>query len=245
MNEHTENRTARDMLNALEAIRDQARVRAHLLSMDAKARWRKLEDNLLDLQEALDRGGERVAATASTTFVELTEAVTDFVREIDGAAELAVPVRRIMNAAPLTCTPEDSLNRAAQIMWDADCGVVPVVDGEGAVVGLVTDRDVCMAAYTRGQQLGAMNVASVMASEVHSCSPDDSLRSVLRMMGDKKVRRLPVVAAGKLVGIVSLGDIAREVRPSSSIPACVALAHALGSISGLRQGAPGSAEAAQ
>jgi CBS domain-containing protein len=85
-----------------------------------------------------------------------------------------------------------------------------------------------------------------MAQQVHSCSPDDSLRTALRLMGDKKVRRLPVVADGKLVGIVSLGDIAREVLPNgSSIPACVALSHTLGSISGLRQATSSSAEAAE
>jgi CBS domain-containing protein len=103
------------------------------------------------------------------------------------------------------------VNRAAQIMWEADVGCVPVVDAENRVVGMITDRDIAMAAYTQGRALEAISVESAMATQVYTCSPGDDVSSAEERMQKFQVRRLPVVdSAAKLVGIVSMNDIARE-----------------------------------
>lgn len=116
-------------------------------------------------------------------------------------------VHEVMSRVAATCRMDDSLNRAAQLMWERDCGFLPVVD-EGRVVGVVTDRDACMAAYTKGLLLAAIRVADVMSRQVKSCRPDESLDEARERMAHHQVRRLPVVEDGHLVGVLSLNDIA-------------------------------------
>ena len=107
------------------------------------------------------------------------------------------------------CRPEQSLEQAAQIMWEQDCGAVPVVDGEHRPVGMVTDRDICMTAYLRGRPLRDVVVREVMAQEIRCCRDTDSLDVPHRTMREHQIRRLPVVdAEGVLVGVVSLADLA-------------------------------------
>jgi CBS domain-containing protein len=95
-------------------------------------------------------------------------------------------------------------------MWERDCGTVPVLDQEGCVVAMLTDRDLCMAAMTQGRALAEVRVSSAMSRNVWTCRPDDDLPEAEAMMRARKVRRLPVVdAEGKLLGILSLSDLAR------------------------------------
>jgi CBS domain-containing protein len=238
---------AREMIDALKLARDRARVQAHLFSLDARKRWQGLEASLLELQSKLEQSGEKIAATATVSFREVTQAATDLMRELDGTLELAIPVRRLMQETPRTCSPEDSVNRAAQIMWELDCGAIPVVNADGALAGIITDRDICMAAYTRGQALPAVSVGSAMSTTVHSCSPDDSIGHAARLMGEKQVRRLPVTDGGRLVGILTLADIAREFEKheGSRTPAWVALAHTLSAITQQRAPSGDRARAAE
>ncbi len=120
-------------------------------------------------------------------------------------------VRELMTRDVQVCGPRDDLNRAAQIMWDHDCGVVPVVDSERRPIGMVTDRDVCMAAYTQGKPLSAIRAEEVMSRELQTCGPDTPVGDAEAAMRERRVRRLPVVdPAGKLVGILSLNDVARR-----------------------------------
>lgn len=103
---------------------------------------------------------------------------------------------------------------------DAACGGCPAaqrswrrveVDAEEYVVGMVTDRDVCMAAYTQGQALAATLVNTAMAKAFYTCAPGDSVADTEVIMKGRQVRRLPVVDdAGHLVGLLSLNDIARH-----------------------------------
>jgi CBS domain-containing protein len=123
-------------------------------------------------------------------------------------------VEQVMSRNVATCRADDRLNAAAQIMWDRDCGVVPVTepgdDGE-RIVGILTDRDVCMAAYTQGLPLIAIPVASAMSRGIETCAPTDTLSVALRRMATARVHRLPVVDAfGHLVGLLSLADVAHE-----------------------------------
>jgi CBS domain-containing protein len=120
-------------------------------------------------------------------------------------------VENVMTRAVKTCGRDDSLDVAARIMWEHDCGCAPVVDADGRVVGMLTDRDMCMAAYTCGATLASLRVGGAMAATVYCCRPKDSLATAEQMMRAHRIRRLPVTADdGRLVGILSLSDLARE-----------------------------------
>jgi len=120
-------------------------------------------------------------------------------------------VERLMNRDVATCRPNDVGDCAAKIMWERDCGFVPVVDERFRVLGVVTDRDLCMAAYTQGMSLSELRVHSAMSQEVFSCRPDDDLATAEKAMREHQVRRLPVAdETGRLKGILSLSDITRE-----------------------------------
>lgn len=120
-------------------------------------------------------------------------------------------VGQVMRRPVWSCHPDDSLNAAAEIMWDNDCGCVPVTDGEGRLAGMITDRDVCMAAYLQGGPLRALRVYTAMAKEVFSCRPEDTTVQAEVIMREHRIRRLPAVDGdGRLVGLLSLSDIANE-----------------------------------
>jgi CBS domain-containing protein len=150
---------------------------------------------------------------------ELRRAVLGFIgRWASGAAPLGGAVRRVMTADVATCGAGDTLHRAAQIMWEHDCGAVPVVDTAGRVSGIITDRDLAMGAFTQGLPLVAIPVGRVASGRVHTVSVGASVDDVVAVMGRERVRRGVVVDAHqKVVGIVSLADVARfvaELGPS-------------------------------
>ena len=104
-------------------------------------------------------------------------------------------VGSVMTRNVVTCTGSDTLHRAAQLMWDRDCGAIPVVDAHGRAVGLVTDRDLCMAAYTRGRPLSAISVSSLLSARLYTCTATTSLDEAIARMAAQRVRRLVVVEA--------------------------------------------------
>jgi CBS domain-containing protein len=119
-------------------------------------------------------------------------------------------IRKIMSTPPVTCREGDTLNRPAQLMWEHDCGVIPVTDGDGKLVGMITDRDICMAAYTQGRALPEIPVVDAMTTQVYSCRPDESIEAAEGLMRDNQIRRVPIVDdTRRLVGLVSLHDLAR------------------------------------
>lgn len=121
-------------------------------------------------------------------------------------------IRQLMSADVRTCRPSDSLNEVAQILWESDCGVVPVVDEQGRVLGMITDRDACMAAYTRGAPLTELRAYDAMSAGAARCQPADDLESALRTMAARQVHRLPVVDEHeRVVGVLSLSDAFRAV----------------------------------
>ncbi len=121
-------------------------------------------------------------------------------------------VRGVMTTNVATCSPGDTLHRAAQLMWDRDCGAVPVVDPTGRPTGILTDRDLTMAAYTKGLPLVAIPIGDVVSGRVHSVAPGDSVDEVVALMRGQRIRRVIVAdGAHKLVGIVALADVARYV----------------------------------
>lgn len=119
-------------------------------------------------------------------------------------------VADVMTREPVSCRPWDSLETAAQVMWNHDCGCVPVVDEGNRAVAMITDRDACMAAYLQGKPLSDVLVSSAMSQELHTCATQDLVTYAENTMRSRQVRRLPVVDDdGTLVGILSLNDITR------------------------------------
>jgi CBS domain-containing protein len=128
-------------------------------------------------------------------------------------------VLEVMTRAPLTCRPTASLASCALQMWDGDFGFLPVVDERDEVVGVLTDRDICMAVAMHDRRPGEIPVQDVMARDVHTCSPDDAVHTVLRKMAELQVRRLPVTdAQGILRGVVTLNDLALSAGEAPSRP---------------------------
>ncbi|HLJ51347.1 MAG TPA: CBS domain-containing protein [Bryobacteraceae bacterium] len=118
-------------------------------------------------------------------------------------------VQQVMSANVTFCRLGSNLAAATELLWTMDVGALPVVDDGGNVLGIVTDRDICIALGTRNVPASDVLVDDVMAKEVWTCRPDDDMADVLRLMGDAQVRRLPVIDDHeKLCGIVSLNDLA-------------------------------------
>src|SRR5271166_6134222 len=109
--------------------------------------------------------------------------------------ETASRVEQLLTKEVLVCRPADSLNHAAQILWENDIGVLPVVadDGSNRLVGMLTDRDICMAAYTQGGSLCDLRVERAMARSMNACTPMTTLEEAAHAMAEAQVRRLPVV----------------------------------------------------
>lgn len=115
-----------------------------------------------------------------------------------------------MTHDPQCQRPDDDLATVANVMWDLDCGCVPIVGDGHRIAGMITDRDIAMAALMNGKPLHELRVSNVMAKEIVTAKVGDSLSTIQSIMRKSKVRRLPVVDADrKVVGIVSLHDIAR------------------------------------
>ena len=134
-------------------------------------------------------------------------------------------IREIMSTPAATTRPEEPLDSAARMMWECDCGSIPVVDESGRLAGIVTDRDIAMAAWTKGKSLKEIATAEAMARQVYTCRPDDPIEDAEKLMSRQQIRRLPVVdGEGHPVGIVSLGDIARCTAPGGDADVARSLA---------------------
>jgi CBS domain-containing protein len=118
-------------------------------------------------------------------------------------------VKDIMTGDPRVCTPDTTVAEAAHLMWEGDCGILPIVD-DGELVGVVTDRDMYIALATRNEHAAKLRVGAVATRKVVTCTPEDDVQTALTSMKDARVRRLPVVGFGSTVlGILSLNDILR------------------------------------
>lgn len=152
-------------------------------------------------------------------------------------------VSEVMTQDVWVCLPTEPLTRAAQIMWEQDCGCVPVLTGDGVPVGMVTDRDVCMAVLHAGGQLDQLPTGHAMSKTLVTCSGSDDLKSAQESMRTHRVRRLPVVdEAGALVGLLSLADVFRAASAQKTAAARTTLAKQLtetmGEISRMQSGEP-------
>jgi CBS domain-containing protein len=126
-------------------------------------------------------------------------------------------VADIMTKDVAKCGPGDNLNRAAHLMWERRCGTLPVVDDNGGVLGMLTDRDVCMAAYTQGRRLDDITVSTAMSYPVRACADTATIEEAEDLMMAHAVRRLAVLdEEGRLAGVVSIDDIARSAAAWNS-----------------------------
>lgn len=120
-------------------------------------------------------------------------------------------VKDLMTTAVKSCAADNTLNTAAQMMWENDIGCLPVIDKEGRAIGMLTDRDVCMSAYIQGVPLNGALVTSAMSKDVFCCTPEDDMAVAENLMKGKQIHRLLVLDANRHpVGLLSLNDIARE-----------------------------------
>jgi CBS domain-containing protein len=134
-------------------------------------------------------------------------------------------VQDLMTRNPQVCRDDERLAAAVRIMWEHDCGSVPVVDAKGALTGIVTDRDACMASYTRGQRLDEITVRSAMAQTPVTCRLEDPVEVAEAAMQKNQVHRLPVVdGKGQLVGIISSNDLLRMAAGNTSRSAAIVAA---------------------
>src|ERR671919_2072333 len=117
-------------------------------------------------------------------------------------------VRHIMTEAPKTLSPDRTIADAAGLMEQYDVGVIPLADEDGKLVGLVTDRDLVLRIIAKQQDPREMKLGDVATRNVITTTPDTNVSDARDLMAENKIRRLPVVKEGKLVGIVALGDIA-------------------------------------
>lgn len=115
---------------------------------------------------------------------------------------------KIMTKSVGFCQAPDTLADALKIMWEKDCGIVPVVDAESKVIGTVTDRDAAAAVFLQNKTAAEIEVGEIIEGEAHVCREKDSVEDVLKKMRKKQVKRIPIVdESEKLVGIISVTDV--------------------------------------
>ena len=117
-------------------------------------------------------------------------------------------VKDVMTTDVKSCRPETNAAEAVKMMWDHDCGVLPIVNSVGKVVGMITDRDLSVAIATRGRAPERIAVKDVVSGKAYTCQAEDDVPAALGVMKAQQVRRLPVVdAQGRLQGILSMNDV--------------------------------------
>lgn len=144
-------------------------------------------------------------------------------------------LEQLMSIDLRTCSPSDTLDCAARIMWERDCGFVPIVASDRAV-GVITDRDICIAAYTQGKLLTEITISNIAMKPVVSVRREDSLQMAEDLMRRHQLRRLLVTdEGGRLVGVLSLNDLARATSRHPGDPSDSEISKTLSAISQPRQ----------
>jgi CBS domain-containing protein len=117
-------------------------------------------------------------------------------------------VKDVMTQSAVCCTSDTNAGAAVEILWNRNCGMLPVVGADGTLQGIVTDRDICIALGTRNRLPGDLTVGEMATKTVVTCNPDDEIHEALNTMAEKRVRRLPVIdRQGVPQGILSMDDI--------------------------------------
>jgi len=119
-------------------------------------------------------------------------------------------IASMIHRSVVTCSDRDDVAHATHLMWEHDLGCIPVIDATNKVIGMITDRDIAIAAWFQARPLGSIAVSSVMAKEIITCGEDEDVRTVLHAMRTRQIHRVPVIdGEGYLLGVLSLNDLAR------------------------------------
>jgi len=130
--------------------------------------------------------------------------------------------KEIMTRSPRTVSRESSLSEAARLMRDENVGVLPVVDVQGKLAGLVTDRDLVVRAFTEQRSPQQFRVLDVMTEDLKAVTPETSIHDVIELMGREQVRRVPVVdREDRLLGIIAMADIANHAERDEELQAAL------------------------
>jgi CBS domain-containing protein len=129
----------------------------------------------------------------------------------------AKSIRDVMTPDPLTLEMSATVADAAKAMKVAEVGPIPIVDPDGTVRGIVTDRDLVVRAIAEGRDPKSTRLGEVLSADITSVAPADSIDAAVKLMRERSIRRLPVIEDGRAVGIVSIGDLAREQDRSSAL----------------------------
>lgn len=125
-------------------------------------------------------------------------------------------VRDLMTCPAHTCAMDANLSVVAMQMWAGDCGIVPVVEDDGRLAGVLTDRDICMAVATKHRSADEIRAREMVGPATYFCSADDDVLTAMRMMSERQVHRLPVVdQAGRVEGMLSMNDLLLAAIPDS------------------------------
>lgn len=117
-------------------------------------------------------------------------------------------VRDVMMQSAVCCKPSTNVGAAVELLWSHDCGMLPVTDHDGKLIGVVTDRDICIAMGTRNRLPGELTVGEIAVTNVFTCRPEDEIHEALSTMTEKHVRRLPVIDDARIPkGILSMDDV--------------------------------------
>jgi CBS domain-containing protein len=126
-------------------------------------------------------------------------------------------VADVMMRTPASCTADTNLAAAVEILWNRNCGMLPIVNREGKVTGVITDRDICIALGTRNRPAVEITAGEVQPGKLFSCNADDDIHTALAIISGAKVRRLPVIDnQGRLQGILSLDDVVLHANGSAA-----------------------------
>jgi CBS domain-containing protein len=130
---------------------------------------------------------------------------------------MAQKIKDVMTPDPITVSASATLTETARKMKDADVGPVIVLNDDGAILGIVTDRDIAIRAVAEGKDPDATAVGEICSEELETLAPNDRVADAIRLMREKAIRRIPVVEGSQPVGIVSIGDLAIERDPDSAL----------------------------
>jgi CBS domain-containing protein len=148
----------------------------------------------------------------------MTTASSDENKDRENKRRSRLRCREIMTRKVTTARQEMSLQDLAVLMRDGDMGALPVVDEANKLVGIVTDRDIVVRAIADGKDCAAATAGEVMTKDLFTAKPEDFVFQAIRLMGDKQVRRIPIVDEnGILQGILAMADIALEVEDEREI----------------------------
>lgn len=128
-------------------------------------------------------------------------------------------INDLVQSPAITCHVNDTLERAARLMWEFDVGAIVVVREDGKATGVITDRDICMAAFTQGRSLADALVHTAMSGHLVVAHPDQRLEDIEQAMSAAQLRRIPVVDSdGHPIGMITLNDLAlAAVHPDSTL----------------------------